>query len=70
MKTTRYLYDIEPQILAEMKYKDAIEFKITCAKELLYHLVHVKNEVLTKRVKDIQKAIDFNIALREELKSN
>ena len=67
MKTTRYLYDVSPSVLASMSYEDAIRFKIERATELLHELVHVKNDPWCKKVEDLQKAIEFNKALLAEM---
>lgn len=60
MTKTEYLYDVQPQHFEGFTFYDAIKERIRLGKELLYFLVHVKNETYTKRVEDIQKAIDWN----------
>ena len=73
MKTTQELYDIDPKTLAEMNYKDALEYKFTKAKEKLNTLFYSKPIAKftaedTKSNNDLVEAIAFNKFLLEELK--
>jgi hypothetical protein len=62
MKTTKYLYDVEPKEFVNMKYIDALKFKHTKAKELHSRLHtldkdNIYNPVLEQRLNDIWRAI-------------
>ncbi len=67
--STQYLYDINPTILANMQYKQALEYKISSANVLLATLLvphySVRDYV---RIADINRAIKFNQSLISELK--
>ncbi len=68
-KSTTYLYDIDPTVLADMQYKQALEYKISSANVLLATLLvphySVRDYV---RIADINRAIKFNQSLILELK--
>ena len=68
-KSTMYLYNIDPHVLADMPYKQALEHKIEAAgiliSELLIPHYTVRDYV---RVADVLNAIKFNKALLSELK--
>ena len=67
--STQYLYDINPTVLADMQYKQALEYKISSANVLLAKLLvphySVRDYV---RIADIHRAIKFNQSLLSELK--
>jgi len=69
MKTTLYLYGIEPSEFADMHYNEALKYKVKCAKQLISSLY---NEPFghreDKRIDDIFEAIEFNERLLKELK--
>ena len=68
MKTTKYLYDIEPSTLISMNYEEAIRFKLHAAKELISKLVQVDYDLRDdQRVHDVFDAITFNENLLKEL---
>lgn len=69
MKTTQYLYNLEPSVLADMPYKQAIQLKKQKASELLKEL-HQPGfmEQDDERIKAVYKAEKFNTQLLEELK--
>ena len=70
MKSTRYLYDIEPSVIASMKYEDALRFKIECAKILTGKLLEPQYEIRdTNRLNDVISARKFNEALLKELEA-
>ena len=61
--------DTSLQTLKDMKYEQAINYKITAAKSLLERLLTV--DYLNRdntRINDITKAVKFNQSLLEELK--
>lgn len=64
-----YLYNLEPRVLANMPYKQALEYKIKAASilvsELLIPHYTVRDYV---RVTDVFNAIKFNESLLSELK--
>ncbi len=68
-KSTTYLYDIDPTVLADMPYKQALEYKVSSANVLLAKLLaphySIRNYV---RIADINRAIKFNQSLLSELK--
>jgi len=69
MKTTLYLYGIEPTEFADMHYKEALEYKIECAKQLISSLYDDPfGSREDKRIDDIFEAIEFNERLLKELK--
>jgi len=68
MKTTLYLYDIEPTEFANMPYKQALEYKIKCAKQLILTLYDEPfGSREDKRIDDIFEAIEFNEQLLKEI---
>ena len=76
MKTTEYLYGIDPGELTGMNYVNAIGFKISSARLLLAELRMQANDSLGKeeeyrpvleRYLEVEKAIEFNNKLLREL---
>ena len=68
-KSTYYLYDLDPKILINLAYVEAINLKIDSAKKLikvLFELNFMNRD--NTRINDVNKAIKFNQALLEELK--
>lgn len=64
-----YLYNINPIILADMYYKQALEHKVASAEALLTELLIPHYEVRDyERIADIHRAIKFNQSLLSELK--
>ena len=64
-----YLYNINPTILADMLYKQALEHKIASANLLLTELLIPHYSVRDyERIADINRAIKFNQSLLSELK--
>ena len=68
-KSTMYLYNIDPHVLADIPYKQALEYKIEAANILISELLiphyTVRDYV---RVADVLNAIKFNEVLLSELK--
>ena len=68
-KSTYYLYDLDPKLLINLSYVEAINLKIDSAKKLikvLFELNFMNRD--NTRINDVNKAIKFNQALLEELK--
>jgi len=77
MRTTEYLYGVKPHVFQNMKYANAIELKHTLAKKVFHEL---SKEYTSKngswdetfdirvRLTEVQKAINHNKQLIEELK--
>lgn len=67
-KSTIYLYNLDPHVLADMPYKKALEYKIEAASilvsELLVPHYTVRDYV---RITDVFNAIKFNESLLKEL---
>ena len=71
MKTTKYLYDIEPQTFIHIQYHKALEFKIKKAKELLHKLLEPEiNDRDENRIDAVYNAIEFNKKLLNEIKGD
>ena len=69
MHTTKYLYGIDPKKLADMPYKEALEYKKEKAKELLEELYKPSFwDRDDQRIAAVCKAIKFTETLLEELK--
>ena len=67
--STQYLYDMDPTILADMPYKQALEYKVSSANVLLAKLLAPHYSVRDYvRIADIHRAIKFNQSLLSELK--
>ena len=68
-KSTYYLYDLDPKLLINLSYVEAIGLKIDSAKKLIKVLFepNYMNRDNT-RINAVYKAIKFNQALLEELK--
>jgi len=76
MKSTMYLYNIPAVDLMDMKYKDALEHKILCAKKVMASVGHEASKVihvpdkyipLLHRYEAADKAKEFNLSLLDEL---
>lgn len=68
-KSTYYLYDLDPKLLINLSYVEAINLKIDSAKKLikvLFEPSYMNRD--NARINDVYKAIKFNQALLEELK--
>ena len=68
-KSTYYLYDLDPKLLINLSYVEAINLKIDSAKKLikvLFEPSYMDRD--NNRINDVNKAIKFNQALLEELK--
>lgn len=68
-KSTYYLYDLDPKLLVNLSYVEAINLKIDSAKKLikvLFEPSYMDRD--NTRINDVNKAIKFNQALLEELK--
>ena len=69
MKTTEYLYGIDANILTDMNYKEALNYKLKSAKQLISSLHKIEmGHRDEKRIDDVFDAIDFNDKLLMELK--
>lgn len=68
--STQYLYALDPIILKNMNYVDAIKCKIGGAQKLLKNKLLVPHYTKrnTTRINAVYKAIKFNESLLEELK--
>jgi hypothetical protein len=67
-KSTNYLYGVDPKTFMDLSYKEALNFKIDKAKELLGVLLeHGYMECDRYRVNYVYKAIKFNESLLKEL---
>ena len=68
-KSTYYLYDLDPKLLINLSYVEAINLKIDSAKKLIRVLFEPNfMDRNNSRINDVYKAIKFNQALLEELK--
>jgi hypothetical protein len=68
-KSTAYLYDINPTVLADMQYKQALEYKLSSANVLLAKLLVPHYSIRDyERIANIHRAIKFNQSLLSELK--
>ena len=68
-KSTYYLYDLDPKLLINLSYVEAINLKIDSAKKLIRVLFEPSYMYRDNaRINDVYKAIKFNQALLEELK--
>ena len=68
-KSTYYLYDLDPKLLINLSYVEAINLKIDSAKKLIKVLFEPSYmDRNNPRINDVNKAIKFNQALLEELK--
>jgi len=71
MKTTQYLYDIDPVELTRLAYKDALEYKVSNGIKLLKQLATESRKYHTQELEDrylsTEKAIQFNKELIDEL---
>ena len=68
-KSTYYLYGLDPKLLINLSYVEAINLKIDSAKKLIKVLFEpsYRNRD-NSRINDVYKAIKFNQALLEKLK--
>ena len=71
MKTTRYLYNIDPVELTRLAYKDALEYKVSNGIKLLKQLATESRKCHTvyieQRYQDVEKAIKHTKGLLDEL---
>ena len=68
-KSTYYLYDLDPKLLINLSYVEAINLKIDSAKKLIKVLFEPSfMDRNNTRINDVYKSIKFNQALLEELK--
>lgn len=76
MKTTQELYGIDPHILADLPYREAIERKILACTDRIAHLAKegkkfkwhsLEYNINSLNYADTVKAKAFNIQLLEEL---
>ena len=68
-KSTYYLYDLDPKLLVNLSYVEAINLKIDSAKKLIKVLFEQSfMDRDNSRINDVYKSIKFNQALLEELK--
>ena len=68
-KSTYYLYDLDPKLLINLSYVEAINLKIDSAKKLIKVLFEPNfMDRNNSRINAVYKAIKFNQALLEELK--
>ena len=68
-KSTYYLYDLDPKLLINLSYVEAINLKIDSAKKLIKVLFEQSfMDRDNSRINDVYKSIKFNQALLEELK--
>ena len=68
MKTTVYLYNVNPSKFANLPYTDALNYKITAAKQLLTELIKPHySERDSYRINSVIDAIKHNKQLLEEL---
>ena len=68
-KSTYYLYDLDPKLLVNLSYVEAINLKINSAKKLIKVLFEPNfMDRNNTRINAVYKAIKFNQALLEELK--
>ena len=68
-KSTYYLYELDPKLLINLSYVEAINLKIDSAKKLikvLFESSYMNRD--NTRINDVYKSIKFNQALLEELK--
>ena len=69
LKSTYYLYDLDPKLLVNLSYVEAINLKIDSSKMLIKVLFEQNfMDRNNTRINDVYKAIKFNQALLEELK--
>ena len=69
LKSTYYLYDLDPKLLINLSYVEAINLKIDSAKKLIKVLFEPNfMDRNNTRISAVYKAIKFNQALLEELK--
>ncbi len=68
MRTTEYLYGVDPKQFQHMQYVDALNFRIVSAKALIVVLLQTPSHTRDhKHISDVIKAISFNEKLLEEL---
>jgi len=67
-KTSKYLYGVSAKAFKDLRYQDALIFKIRSAERLVKDLVKEHYMVRDEyRISDIQKAVKFNRALLAEI---
>ncbi len=68
LKPTIYLYDVEPEVFADLPYAEALQKKKELASALLEKLLQEPLAVRDlKRVTDVYDAVRFNKNLLEEI---
>ncbi len=68
MKTTQYLYNIDPKILKDMPYEEAILLKLSSAKILISQLLEPHYSVRDEeRIAAVGKAESFSKKALKEL---
>lgn len=69
IKSTMYLYQVSPKAFQDLPYKQALQFKLLAAKELIRHLLEPHyTERDNERINAVFNAIRWNTSLLEELK--
>jgi hypothetical protein len=67
MKSSEYLYDVNPSAFKDLKYTDALEKKRHLANALLVKLVHDENMKDNDRINAVIDAVRFNDNLIKEI---
>ena len=75
VKSTKYLFDIDPKKFKDMTYEEVLKMKIEAGKKLLEELVEEADNTreyeeyikLVTRQKDVDKAVKYNECLLKEL---
>jgi len=65
-RSTWELYDIDPKVLSDMTYEEALQYKLKSGKEHHYQLVH-SNCDDESLLSDIRKGIELTRYLLKEL---
>ncbi len=65
--TSTYLYDIDPLVFKNMKYEEALHFKIKAARKMMKKLAVKKDPADIHRYMAAENAIQFNERLLNEL---
>ena len=69
MKKSEHLYgkEYEPSRLASLGYEEGFRYKNDCANALLVELFKEEYAKNNTRIRDIYKAIDFNLEMIDEI---
>ncbi len=67
MKTTQYLYGLDPSMLKDMPYEEALKLKLESATELIRFLTDKDFHKHYERIVDIMAAITHTQYLLDEL---